>query len=122
MSVRVDQLPAEHVWGRLQHHVHHLRAIEDESLDMDPEYYMLLLEDMDGLNQLHLRFVEQLESCPNLRHHATLLQQMRSEALEFYELVYDQVDRIRDYLEYLLNLRDQIEREVTTNLFERLNF
>lgn len=108
MSVRIDQLPEQEFSRRLGHHIQYLGAVMSETTEIDPDYYLLLMEDLEGIESTHNHIVKNLQKDPSMRTLEEMLEDKRAEALEFYELVYDQVDRIHEYLVLVERLRNEL--------------
>jgi lipopolysaccharide biosynthesis regulator YciM len=108
MSVRIDQLPEQEFSRRLGHHIQYLGIVMTETIEIDPDYYLLLMEDLEGIESTHDHIVKNLQTDPSMRTLEELLEVKRAEALEFYELVYDQVDRIHEYLVLIERLRNEL--------------
>lgn len=120
MSISIENLPISERLGRVRAHIEVMSRILDDEAEVDPEWYYLLMSDLDILSDLlhskegYREFTSEVHSV--LRK--TLLS--RNKALKFYDNVYDQIEAIHDYFTLLEQTAYEIQSEQLAQEIENL--
>jgi hypothetical protein len=92
MEYTIEELPVQERILRLEHHVRYINYVLDSDVDVDPDWYELVMRDLD--------IVSDLQHDPHLD---PFLRELRAEAMEFYDDVFRHIRAIALYFQEIVN-------------------